>query len=635
MIKTIVLGSTFLFLSTAVAVSTEFDRINGQFFNRSSTVVDSSKLRFAESGWKRGRDNGFAFALQRNTDYFYLWLRQSGAPIGKNLYCDGHLVDKNGVSVPVDDIDSFAILDTDGDGSMRLAAETRRGVIQIWNLTDCHGKSVFWALTTLSLAHPSEAQIVAGDFEGQGRDEIIAIDPYSGSYSQWRLVGDRLVLAASGQLQERPGSSDVIHNIRYITVTRLPHSTDNVAYESGLLILHENGVSLIRDGTAVDYAPNCRVADCKGKTLLFDLDQGFSDGLQDMAHKSAAAAVAALDRMIVALNRLRSRYAVWALLNPIHEDRHATQLVLDRLASAKIPFVLDLYSSDVTNLADLKRNWIDYTPRAFDPAKGISLDLDAPDASPDGLDFYVRRYGKSFAGVRFMERLGMDIQARMHDAQQMIPFSDRDHDKLLFDKPYAERVMNWADRNQKVLLWFDPALYIPYACYWKAADVALATQIRDDYVQSETDLARRHTSLVPFYDDNEGVKHCGVAYRDSLLTPRNFRFPTWSRIPRSIASKPGQFGLSVQSWSSDNDALLDSGTLPVDEMIAWTLNAFVKGAQYVEFEPYTYFFNWPPTHSVHALPVLPSAAIGDARTEFDRLVYELGGSHADSIEHAK
>jgi hypothetical protein len=79
--------------------------------------------------------------------------------------------------------------------------------------------------------------------------------------------------------------------------------------------------------------------------------------------------------MIKALRAVPSSFKVWALVNPIQEDRAATLRVLDALSEAGIPFVLDYYSSDVTALAAVKRNLVDYSPRAFDALKGVSLSV--------------------------------------------------------------------------------------------------------------------------------------------------------------------------------------------------------------------------------------------------------------------
>ena len=88
------------------------------FFNRSGVAIPSESLRFANGGWSRGRDQGFAFALQKNTSYFYLWVQTpGGAPLGRHLFCDGKLVDGKGEAVRVDSIMSFTLGDLKGRGS--------------------------------------------------------------------------------------------------------------------------------------------------------------------------------------------------------------------------------------------------------------------------------------------------------------------------------------------------------------------------------------------------------------------------------------------------------------------------------------------------------------------------------------
>jgi len=136
------------------------------------------------------------------------------------------------------------------------------------------------------------------------------------------------------------------------------------------------------------------------------------------------------------------------------------------------------------------------------------------------------------------------------------------------------------------------------------------------------------------YDNNEGLKRCGVAYGDWMTTPRNFRLTGWDRIPARIASrKPGRtaltgakgFGLSVQSWTSDYDPILSAGTLPPEEIAIWTLDGFSKGASIVEFEPYFYFFAWPPSAGVsQSLPLASDQHLGDPRLTLRVLLSNLG-----------
>ena len=136
------------------------------------------------------------------------------------------------------------------------------------------------------------------------------------------------------------------------------------------------------------------------------------------------------------------------------------------------------------------------------------------------------------------------------------------------------------------------------------------------------------------YNNNEGLKRCGVAYGDWIPTPRNFRLTGWERIPSRIASeKRGAtplisgkgFGLSVQSWTSDYDPVLSAGTLPPEEIAIWTLDGFSKGASIVEFEPYFYFFAWPPSSGLtQSVPLANGQHVGDARSTLDMLFLDLG-----------
>jgi hypothetical protein len=614
------------------------------FYNRSGVPIPSDSLRFAHGGWSRGRDQGFALALQKSTSYFYLWIQTSGgAPLGRHLYCDGKLVDGNGEAVGVDSIISFTLGDLKGKGSNFLIAATEGGQsLLAWDLSSCDGQWTARASAQLSVPvadstrYTIRGDIVAGDFDGTGIDLIQAIAPDSGELIQWSLGSSGFRLVRRAFLPIGPTSNVRIHGISYVGLTRLPHDRDNVAYESATLILHDKGFTLARNDKAIAFSPNCRFQPsvCANKTLVFNLDQGFTDGLQDLARKDRVKAGEALDRIIAVLLSAQSRFTVWALINPIQEDREATLFVLDKLALAGIPFVLDYYSSDITNLAYIKRGWVDYKPRAFAPLKGLSLDAEGPTTSPDSLNYYNKRYGSKFVGLRQMERLGIDINTKDPNNQPMIADLALAKRELSFDWQVATHALEWANNSGKYVIWSDPALYVPYECYSSSTGIQTDIKTRDNYVEGETKLAARYSNLIPMYDNNEGLKRCGVAFGDWILTPRNFRLTGWERIPSAIASvkrgstpltDPKGFGLSVQSWTSDYDPILNAGTLPPEEMAIWTLDGFAKGASIVEFEPYFYLFAWPPSSGItQSLPLADGQHMGDARIALAVLFSNLG-----------
>jgi hypothetical protein len=619
-----------------------------EFYDRSGVEIPSDSLRFANGDWRRGRDQGFAFALRKNTSHFYLWIQAAdGPPLGRHPFCDGNLVNGNGAAVRVDSIISFTLADLKGKGSTFLIAVTHAGQsLLAWDLSSCDGQGAVRVSTQLSLpaagssGYTIRGDIVAGDFDGTGKDFIQAIAPESGELVQWTLGPTGFQLVRRAVLPIGPASNVRIHGITYIGITRLPHDRDNVAYESVSMILHDKGFTLARNEKAIAFAPNCRFkpAACADKTLVFNLDQGFADGLQDLARKDRKQAGGALDRMIAALHVAQSYgFAVWALINPIQEDREATLFVLDKLARGGIPFVLDYYSSDVTTLASIKKGWLDYKPRAHAPLKGLSLDVAGSATSPESLDFYSKRYGRKFVGLRQMERLGIDMNTRDPNDQPMIADSALATRELSFDWQVATRALEWANSSGRYVIWSDPALYVPYECYSRPAARHTDIETRDDYVEGEAKLAARYPNLIPMYDNNEGLKRCGVAYGDWIMTPRNFRLTGWERIPAHLASsKSGAtvltgakgFGLSVQSWTSDYDPILSAGTLPPEEIAIWTLDGFSKGASIIEFEPYFYFFAWPPsTGTSQSLPLAKDQNRGDARASLNVLFSHLDTGH--------
>jgi hypothetical protein len=644
------LGSAMLAVITSLlpanypAIAYEVIPSAAVFYDRTGTAIPISSLRFTDGGWRRGRDQGYAFALQKNTSYFYLWINASnGKPIGSTLACDGNLVNGDGAPVPAGKILSYTLADLAGRGSIWLIAVVDKGsALLAWDLTDCLGQGNLKAQGMQSLTDEGgkklviKGDLIAADFEGTGIDLLQVIDPDAGEMRQWALDRRGLRLVRKQTLRISADSSLTVHGVKYVGTTRLPHIEDNVAYESATIVLHDKGYTIFRNEKALFFAPNCtfQPAICADKTLVFHLDQGFTDGLQDLARKNRRQAGAALDRLIRSLRTAQNKFAVWALINPIQEDRASTLFILDRLAAANIPFVLDYYSSDVTNLAYIKKEMVDYSARAAEALKGVSLDIDAPAASQDGLQFYSNRYGSKFIGVRFMERLAMDITAKNPDGQPMIADLELERKELSFDWELAEHVLKWADASGRFVLWSDPSLYLPYTCYSYPEAIKTNNAIRDEYIHRQADLATHYSHLIPIYDNNEGLKRCGVAAGNWLVTPRNFRIRSWEAIPRRIAAgKSGKsslagkdgFGISIQSWNSDFDPLLTAGTLPAEEIAIWTLDSFAKGAALVEFEPYFYFFAWPPSSTIPQSVEIPNGnRIGDPRRTLDLLFEQIG-----------
>ena len=457
------------------------------FYNRAGIVIPAESLRFANAGWSRGRDQGFAVALQKNTSYFYLWiLSKDGAPLGQHLYCDGNLLDDSGEPIPVDEITSFTLGDMSGKGSNFLIAVSDMGrKLLAWNLTSCQGQGTIKASAQLQMPAGSDANytirgdVISGDFDGTGKDLVQNITPDTGELFQWALNPAGFRLVRRSFLQIAPNSKLRIHGIKYVGMTRLPHDSDNTAYEAATIILHDEGYTLARNDKAIAFSPNCHFQPvmCANKTLLFDLDQGFTDGLQDLARKDRVRAGAVLERMITSLRSAQKRFVVWALINPINEDREATLFILDKLTRAGIPFVLDYYSSDVTALAFIKMDWLDYKPIAYAPLKGLSLNIDGPATSADSVDFYSKRYGDKFVGLRFMERLAIDMNTKNPVGQPMIPDAALATRELSFDWGLASHTLEWADRSAKIVIWADPAIYIPYECYRSPAELQVDASV--------------------------------------------------------------------------------------------------------------------------------------------------------------
>jgi len=128
--------------------------------------------------------------------------------------------------------------------------------------------------------------------------------------------------------------------------------------------------------------------------LIFSIDQGFGNGIV------ASGNVEALNRMVSALEPLRAKYEVSVLLNPMIKDQARLKTVLDALVAKKMPFVLDVYSSDSFTLG---ANGPANAP--FDSSHGHSISMDQ-------LATFKESYGAWLVGLRFMEIFGQDYGIR-------------------------------------------------------------------------------------------------------------------------------------------------------------------------------------------------------------------------------
>jgi hypothetical protein len=287
--------------------------------------------------------------------------------------------------------------------------------------------------------------------------------------------------------------------------------------------------------------------------LVFSIDQGFGNGIV------ANGNVEALNRMVTALEPLRAQFDVSVLLNPMIQDKQRLKQMLDALVARKMPFVLDVYSSDSFTLG---ANGPANAP--FDSSHGQSISVEQLAAFKDS-------YSASLVGLRFMEIFGQDFGIRAMKTTN--PELKRPGDKLpvdtFFRSDLAEGFIRFAKEHAMFVQWADFG-WMPFSPWDK--------EIRN-YTEQVKALLRRYPAVVTVTYNNNEPNEASIP-----------RLSTWHTAVESFPKNGAAgYGLSNQSWLH-NFTYMD--TKP-EEIIAWTQSALDKNCRLIQFEPAWYFFNLP------------------------------------------
>jgi hypothetical protein len=287
--------------------------------------------------------------------------------------------------------------------------------------------------------------------------------------------------------------------------------------------------------------------------LVFSIDQGFGNGIV------ANGNVEALNQMVTALEPLRPKYEVSVLLNPMVKDKARLKAVLEALVMRKMPFVLDVISSDSFTLG---ANGPANTP--FDSSHGLSV-------SVEQLTELKTTYGASLVGLRFMEIFGQDYGIRAMKTTN--PELKRPGDKLptdtFFRPDLSEGFIRFAKEHAMFVQWADFG-WMPFSPWDKEMP---------KYTEDVKALLRKYPGVVTItYNNNEP---------NEASLPR---LNTWHTAVESFPKDGAAgYGLSNQSWLH-NFTYMDTKS---EEIIAWTQSALDKNCRLIQFEPAWYFFNLP------------------------------------------
>ena len=315
-----------------------------------------------------------------------------------------------------------------------------------------------------------------------------------------------------------------------------------------------NWVPLIRFLLACLLALSVATHAAEPKTrLIFSIDQAFGNGVV------ANGDVVAITQMVQALEPLRKRYDVSVLLNPMIKDKERLKAVLDTLVVRRMPFVLDVYSSDSFTLG---ANGPANAP--FDSSHGLSI-------SVEQLADLKTTYGASLVGLRFMEIFGQDygIRAMKTTNPELKRPGDRLPADTFFRPDLAEGFIRFAKEHAMFVQWADFG-WMPFAPWDKEMP---------RYTEQIKALLRQHPGVVTITYNNNEPNEASIP-----------RLSTWHTAVESFPKDGASgYGLSNQSWLH-NFTYMD--TKP-EEIIAWTQSAFDKGCRLIQFEPAWYFFNLP------------------------------------------
>ena len=293
--------------------------------------------------------------------------------------------------------------------------------------------------------------------------------------------------------------------------------------------------------------------------LIFSVDQILSNGY--LVNND----LDALKNIIDAVKPLKKYYEVYLLLDPMIKDKSKLYNSLDFMKENDQDFVLEVMSSDAQALS----GHVPYLIDPYDNAHGMLI-------SPEELNSIKKKYGKYFAGIRFMETFGADFSTRcaknlelteqwVVDYRTKFPIPEDDY----LQAKNIELYMKFAKDNKMFAEWTD--------FHWFAFSDWDKAQIKNEEILSDA-IKKYPDTVIVCYSNNEPLV---------LSVPK---VDTFDDALKTVVNKGGTLGigLSNQSWLRSNPM----ETSP-EEMILWCESALKKGCALIQFEPWFYYFNLP------------------------------------------
>lgn len=304
------------------------------------------------------------------------------------------------------------------------------------------------------------------------------------------------------------------------------------------------------------------------KTLIFNLDQSFANGIINMSD------TVALERIILTLNKFKEKYEVYVLIQPNNIDQSKIIKFLDYLTQNNIPFIMDAISSDVNGMFMVN----DTVHLPHDAKHGIAI-------SVEELAFYKNKYGRMLAGLRFHELFTANyaiLACQIRNENWCDNFKQNLPSDNFYQKQLAEPFVRFAKNNDMFVLWSD--------WFWSAYqpwDFSL-------YPQD----AQHPDGACNQLQNEQDIKDLAVVYPDTIIIAfANNTLDAPAKIDKwyndifaifSDVSGIKGFVLSDQSWMC---AVQE--TCPAEDISLWARKAFASGALAVQFEPVFYFWQLP------------------------------------------
>jgi hypothetical protein len=291
--------------------------------------------------------------------------------------------------------------------------------------------------------------------------------------------------------------------------------------------------------------------------LIFSIGQGFLNGPAENGD------VTALQRMIDDINKFKTRYPVFALLDVRRPKDKKIAATLQLLKKNRLPFILDVYSSDVLTIAG--------ADPAHDIGHGIPLSLRQ-------LRDLRKTFGSYFAGLRIFEVLAQNftVSACRHGQPWCRDFATRMPNSDFFDPRLADRFVAFAHQQKMFVVFAD--------WYWSFDHQdAPPWQHQQRKERAVTKLLGKYKdTIIVMYDNNE--PH-GQSEQ---------QFGKWAaQLAQFVSDGAMGLGLSDQSWICFEVGGRTDLDCPVEIIISWAKDAIEAGTIAIQTEPYWYWWEMP------------------------------------------